>query len=105
MWVPVDHFTFLGFSAAPTPSTDIVMIWVDDTGAPAHVDTAMDADEKTCESNEWIGSILKILRPSVFMIRHPPLRVPAAMRIAQVTRPRTALLPPLTARQQKAPGQ
>src|SRR5512139_3031485 len=32
IWVPVDHFTFRGFSAAPTPSTDIVMICVDDTG-------------------------------------------------------------------------
>ena len=50
--VPTDHVTFLGFSAAPTPSTDIVITWVDDTGAPARVDIAMDDDEKNCESKE-----------------------------------------------------
>ena len=55
--VPTDHFTFLGFSAAPTPITDIVMTWVDDTGAPARVEIARDEDEKNCESNEWMGSI------------------------------------------------
>ena len=82
--VPTDHVTFLGFSAAPTPSTDIVMTWVDDTGAPARVYIAMEEDEKNCESKEWMGSILKILRPRVFMIRHPPLIVPRASRIAQM---------------------
>ena len=50
--VPTDHVTFLGFSAAPTPRTDIVMTWVDDTGAPASVEIARDEDEKNCESNE-----------------------------------------------------
>src|SRR5512137_220465 len=82
--VPTDHVTFLGFSAAPTPITDIVITWVDETGAPARVEIAIDEDEKNCESKEWMGSILKILRPRVFMIRHPPLMVPNASRIAQM---------------------
>jgi hypothetical protein len=49
---PTDHFTFLGFTAEPTPITDIVITWVDDTGAPARVEMAMEEEEKNCESNE-----------------------------------------------------
>jgi hypothetical protein len=50
--LPTDNFTFLGFSAAPAPVTDIVITCVEETGAPAKVEKARDAVEKNCESNE-----------------------------------------------------
>jgi hypothetical protein len=43
---PISHFTFFGFSAAPTPMTDIVMTWVEETGAPMIVEIASDEAEK-----------------------------------------------------------
>ena len=83
---PTPQRTRCGFSAAPTPITEVVITCVDETGAPSRVERAIVAAEDTWESKEWIGSILKIRRPRVRMIRHPPPSVPRARRTAQVIR-------------------
>ncbi len=50
--VPTDQWTFLLFSAIPTPIIEDVIIWDDETGAPIMVDTMITAPEDVWESNE-----------------------------------------------------
>src|SRR5690349_20930875 len=76
-------------SAAPTPMTLVATTWVVDTGMPAAVEPKRTAAEATCESKAWTGSSLKMRRPSVRMMGHPPPSVPAVMTSRTRTRTHT----------------
>jgi hypothetical protein len=84
--LPTDQRTLRGFTAAPTPMIVDDMTCVEEMGAPATVEKAMDRPEESWDSSEWMGRTRKILEPKVRIILHPPLSVPLPRRAAQATR-------------------
>ena len=79
------HFTFLGFSALPTPITEEVIICVVLTGKPTIVENNITAEAEIWEAKECTGWIVKSFLPTVLIIRYPPTDMPMAIINPQET--------------------
>ena len=68
--------------AVPTPMMEPDTTWVVLTGRCSMVAVKMTMEEFRSAAKPEIGSSLKILPPTVLMMRQPPIAVPQAMAVA-----------------------
>src|SRR5205823_4681478 len=76
MFAPTPQRTAPRLRLAPTPSTEPVTTCVVLTGRPMRVAPWMTLAPISCAEKPVAGSSLKMLQPSVRIIRHPPAYVP-----------------------------
>ena len=72
MFAPTPQRTAPRLRLAPTPSTEPVTTCVVLTGRPIRVAPWMTLAPMSCAEKPVAGSSLKMLQPSVRIIRHPP---------------------------------